>query len=271
MSDNENRIIIHITGLDEDSGDINLSGFIKQLELFKTAVDETHAIARDESKFVSIKVVELHKNSPGQVVVDVEKKVGGIVVPASETVENFFNGLNLISNGISPADFRYSTLDAFRKLISLQEKKVIKKLEFSRNGEPRIDVSNMAKNVESILGPEVFEVGSMTGMLDALNFHQQNIFYVYPTYFFPRIKCIVTKELVPLVVQAVKKYVTVYGKLHFHTKFHEDFPEKIDVEEIYVHPDESSLPSLADLQSTIKFDTGGLDSVDFVRKIRDEW
>ena len=41
-------------------------------------------------------------------------------------------------------------------------------------------------------------------------------------------------------------------------------------ETVDTHPSVQDLPTLSDLKG-INFDTGGLDSVDFVRKIRDEW
>ncbi|MGB3988850.1 MAG: hypothetical protein WBK67_04130, partial [Minisyncoccales bacterium] len=47
-------------------------------------------------------------------------------------------------------------------------------------------------------------------------------------------------------------------------------PVKILVEKFDTHPSVQDLPTLSDLKG-INFDTGGLDSVDFVRKIRDEW
>ena len=51
-------------------------------------------------------------------------------------------------------------------------------------------------------------------------------------------------------------------------KQNEVFPYQIDVEKIEIHPPEEELPTLASLRGIAPDMTGSLDSVEFVRKLR---
>lgn len=264
-----NRIVIHISGKDKSDGDVSLINFTKQLELFYKALNETvkNVVKTDEK--VKFMVVELKKQSPAQVVIEIQTKENKSPDYGEMTVDCFFSALESISKREWPEQFDYDTLDSYKSLFSLEKKNKLN-IGFSRNGEKKIEGQSITGGIDELIGPLSKSVGSWSGMLDALNFHGENLIYIYPTIDFPRIQCVLPDSLMENVSDSIRKYVTVYGDLFYHPKIRGGAPIKILVKEIVTHPYDQDLPTLSDLRG-INFDTGGLDSVEFVRKLRDEW
>ena len=264
-----NRIVIHISGKDKSNGDVSLINFTKQLELlYKALTDTVRTVLTTEEK-IEYLIVELRKQSPAQVVVEIQTQDEKKIDSGKVVVDSFFSALESISKQEWPDQFDYYTLESYRGLFSLEKKKKVR-IGFSRNGEKKVEMENISDSIDNLIGPLSTSVGSWSGMLDALNFHGENIIYIYPTVDFPRIQCILPNELMDRISESIRKYVTVYGDIFYHPKIRGGSPVKIHVKDILTHPSDQELPPLSEIKG-IDLDTGGLDSVDFVRKLRDEW
>lgn len=110
-------------------------------------------------------------------------------------------------------------------------------------------------------------IGEETGFLDALNVHDELIFYLYPSGFSERVACYFTSELLDVVRPAVKHYVTVRGRMMYLPD--SLFPSRVDVNALDIHAPPDKLPTLTSLIGAAPDLIGGLDSVTFVRRLRD--
>lgn len=122
-------------------------------------------------------------------------------------------------------------------------------------------------NIEAIFGQEIASSGSLTGFLDAVNVHGQNQFYIYPLVGPTKVRCVFPENLLDAVREGIKRYVDVVGILRYRER--EPFPYLIEVEKLEIYPRPEDLPTLASLRGMAPNATGGVDSVAFVRALRD--
>jgi len=265
-----NRIILRLRGLDEDGGDVRLNEFVQQLDILKKALSETQRLFPEEA-FAYFKIVELQKNSPAQIGLEAVSIRIEDEPKTKALVDRFFNSITEIDNGKFPKGFTYETFYAYKDLTSLREKKRLTEVAISRNGNKPSFLYDFSSNIERIMGSDEFEFGAYTGMLEAINIHNQNIFYIYPTSHLPKLKCSFPKDLKAEAISAIGKYVTVFGNKKFKPNISGAIPYEIHVREIEVHPNEDELPTLKDLKGLSPNITEGKTSEDFVRGIRNEW
>ena len=109
--------------------------------------------------------------------------------------------------------------------------------------------------------------GRATGYVDAVNVHDELVFYLYPTLLPGRIACHFGREMLDVVRRSIKKYVTVEGLLLYEGG--RLAPKRVDAHRIVVHPAPDSLPTLRSLLGLAPDLTDGLDSVTYVKRIRD--
>lgn len=182
-------------------------------------------------------------------------------------LDSFVEGSVLIQEKKQiPLEFDRELLEAFRGLTATLNKHVTS-IQIMRLNKTFEITKQLESNIESILGEDIISEGSIEGFLEAVNVHHQNNFYIYPTITPTRIACIFPIEMLPEVGQALKRYVSVSGLMRY--KKIELYPHQIDVREIEIYPKENELPSLASLQGMAPKATGNLDSVTFVRRLRD--
>jgi hypothetical protein len=267
--DPKRRITLRLRGLDEDNGDVRLNDFVQQLDILKKALSETQKII-SEKPIAYFKVVELRQNSPAQVVLEAVPKTEG-ELQTEELVDKFLASIDEIDRGVYPQGFTHDTFSAYRDLTSLRDKKKLTEIFISRNGDAPYTLGNFSGNIEKIMGADEFEIGTYTGMLDAINIHNQNIFYIYPTTHLPKLKCFFGKELKNEAVSAIGKYVTVCGVKKIKANIGDGLPYEMHANEIEIHPEESELPKLEDLKGMDPNITGDLSSEEFVRGLRNEW
>lgn len=267
-----NRIItIRLTGLEEDNGDVRLNEFVQALENLKKALSETTKITVSNTEIVYFKVIKLQKNSPSLVSVE--------AVPTKEEFENetdllvksFFKNINDINFGRYPENFSHETFVAYKDLVSLQRKNKIKEISISSNGENEVSLDGFSKKIEDIMGQDEFEIGSYTGMLDAINIHNQNVFFIYPPSRRTKMRCIFSLDMKSQAINALGKYVTVTGTKRYLSNLKDAEPLEIKVKRIEIHPDESVIPNLSDLRGIAPDITKNQSSEDFIRGLRDVW
>jgi hypothetical protein len=282
------RIAVEIRGTPTDDEDVRFGNFIKQLTAIRKALTETERIVSYNVSKVSVdyRVVDLRHNSPSLVVLEeiplsvVEDEISDIltldVLPDSvyqpgQVTDIFFRGIRDVTQGTAPPEFDYYALQAFKEMAGLLSKGDDISSVTIHYEDSSVDLlPSLPQVIDRILGPDVFESGSITGKIERLNIHAgQNVFTVYPTSKKPPLRCLFRKQLRNDVVAAVGKYVRVYGRLKY--KLRDTNPYEMLAHEIELYPDESNLPSLSDLWGIAPNITGGKSSEDFIRDMRDEW
>lgn len=141
-----------------------------------------------------------------------------------------------------------------------------------QNGDAPRDMGIMNENASKILGPYRFEYGTWTGMLEQVNIHgQRKAFAVYPTNRLPSLKCHFSADKQGEAMAALGKYVTVYGRMKYSTKFGSQYPREMSVETVQVHPPADTLPMLRDLRGTYVVRETGLSSEELIARSRHGW
>lgn len=269
--ENANQIVIHITGLPEDSYDVKFDEFVSQLELVKKTLSETQKLISKDIEIAYFTVKHLQKHSPAQIVVEAVPISSDYQEKTEQLVESFFHGIASLEKGEWPFEYSESAIEAYKELPSLKVKRRLGNVEFSKNGGERFQVENLAKNIDILLGPDEIEYGSYTGMLELINVHKQNILYIYPTYLLPKLRCFFPDELKDKVISAVGKNVTVYGQKKIRSLFRSGVPYQMVIDQIEIHPSIEELPMLRDLKGTFSTSADDVPSEDFVRGLRNEW
>jgi len=265
-----NRITLRITGLDKDDGDIKLQDFILELENLKTALTETQKLV-SEKQIAYFKIVGLQKNSPAQIDIEAVPIESEHEAEVNSLVSSFFKNLGDINHGVLPRNFTNDAIEAYKNLSFLKDKGRVADLQISRNGEGAMFIDDFSNKLTRIVGDFEYEVGTTTGMLDAINIHNQNVFYVYPVRNKPKLKCIFKTEQRGQALAAVGKYVTVFGQKKIYPSVDKPYPFEMNVFSIEVHPDDDSIPSFSELRGIAPHLTKDKKSEDVVRGIRDEW
>jgi hypothetical protein len=219
-----------------------LDDFMLELESIKKILDSINKdVGSDKTSLLSYEIVKIRKNSPAYVELmpTAKNEDTGIVV------ESFYSGLKLIQHGKIPSNFSNSTVRAYSQL---GKSTVRTKLTFIENGKgSKISVNeSFEKYIEDIFKQTYYtESGSVSGKLDALNVHGiKKTITIYPNYS-PAINCIVDEDLLPIIQSAIRKKVTVTGKIK--TRIDEKYPYEIIVKEIKVHKNKEEIPSAEDL------------------------
>ncbi len=265
------RVSLSLRGLDKDNGDVRFNDFIQQLDILKKALTETQKLFSDKP-FAYFKVVELRHSSPAYIVVEAVPKKIENELKTQAVIDKFFNSLKDIEREKYPEGFRYETFRAYKDITSLKEKKRLTEITISRNGDSLSNLESLSQKIEQIMGSDEYEIGSYTGMLEAINIHSnQNVFYLYSTSRLPKLKCIFPQRLREEAIGAVGKYVTVIGEKKYKPNIKSSIPYEMRVRKIEIHPEEDELPTLSDLKGIAPNATGDQQSEDYVRRIRDEW
>lgn len=264
-----NRITLRIVGRPEDNGDVRLGAFLKKIDALRDALRATDRVISDGELLFDYRVVGLSHSSPSTVQLEPVPLEMEAVADAEPLVDTFHRAVEGIQEGTSvPEGFDYFALQKFKRLEPTERDTPA--VEISRNGDWLSLSGEWAKNVDTILGPDQYEVGSATGMLQALNVHAGNKkFTIYPTFGEPELRCRFKSDLRDDVVEAVDRYVEVFGTLRY--KAGGRYPHGMDARRIEIYPDEAELPTLEDLFGIAPDITGEKPAEDFVRDLRDEW
>jgi hypothetical protein len=139
-----------------------------------------------------------------------------------------------------------------------------------RVGRSKVAITEKFRaNMDKIIGPDEIELGSIRGMLEAINLHNTNRCNVFPLVGPKKVVCTFPQHLRPQIIAGIDRYVSVIGTLQY--KQWSMYPHAIDVSEIEVLPVDADLPTLADLRGSAPDATGDMSSEDFVEALRDEW
>jgi hypothetical protein len=263
------RITLQLEGSPTDEGHLRLGELIKQLELVRSALKQTERIVtKTEDRLLYYKVVDLSHSSPLTCVLEATP-VKPEIKPqiATRTVTAFFRNIRQIGRrGRVPSNVDLPALEAYRDLGSLLEKNISGFKIINSNFSVEID-ERFKSRVTEIIGPDELAEGSLTGMLEWLNIHNTNVFHVYPVIGPKKVNCVFPQKLRETVISAIDRHVRVFGELRY--KRRDNFPYAMNVSDIEILPTDDELPTLYDLRGIAPHATGDMNSVEFVRSIRD--
>ena len=262
------QITIQLQGSARDNGDVRFGDFIKQLSAVKKALGETDRVL-SQTETVYYRVVDLRHNSPAQIVLEAVKRNDVEADNAAHVVDAFISGLSQIAAGIAPDGFDYYALQSYKEMTNLIGKGLAD-FTVRQNGTAVSVSSAFGRNIDVILGPDRYEMGSVTGLLQQINLHdERNIFTIYPTIGQSRLRCIFPQALRTQAVGAVDRYIKVFGQMKYKTQ--DKHPYEMMVQSIEVYPPAEQLPKLSDLWGIAPDALEGQSTEDFIRNIRHEW
>lgn len=128
----------------------------------------------------------------------------------------------------------------------------------------------ISKAISRVLEGHKTVEGSIKGRVEAINVHgQSRLFYMYPVTGVPRVPCQFPEELRAEALAAIDNLAIVHGRMEYLSG--SKSPRMVHVRGIDIVAAPSSLPRLKDLRGLAPDLAGGTDSVDYVRKMRNEW
>lgn len=265
------RITIELVGSAFDKQNVRLNDFIEQLRNIKEALVENElAISGATRPSVDYKVVDLRHNSPATIVLEPVSLNGPI--PAhllADIPHSFTTELRQIRNKKTLVrDPDLSRLEAYQRIGVKEKKNRIEKIKISYDRKAVTIDDKFREHLNEIVGPDELVEGSVSGTLEALNFHNTNKFTLYPPLGPNKIAGAFPSELRPKVKAAIDNFITVYGLLRY--KAWANHPHGIIAKSIDIHEPDIELPSLFDLRGAFAGSTGKLNSVEYIDRLRNE-
>ena len=264
-----NKIIsVRLKGTREDGEHVRLSDFINQLHSLSDALTQAdHLVTGSEKRSLYFRVVDLKHSSPATVVLEPVPLLLGEPDRSVAVVSKFFSSIRQIQESQDvPLGIGRPLLEALRGLAAGLRKN-IRELVISTDDQS-VEIDRMLEaKIAKILETEEIAEGSISGVLETINVHNKaNKFVIYPSVGPRKITCHFPDVLIGQAVVSITKYIRVTGKF-FYLKG-DSFPHAVEVSGIQMLADSESLPSLGELRGIAPEATGDMDSVTFIRKIR---
>ena len=258
------RLEFHLDGDPRDDGLVRAADFVSFLSSVLAALRRLE-LERGEKRASGYRIVDLDL---GSATVALEPDV--MESPhALQILGDFVEGVAAARDGtLDRQPFQPETRRAFLKLLEPLKKNHLRSIVIradSVNVELRTDT---AESIRIFSGPEIHAVGELTGFIDAINVHRESVFFLYPLIGPTRVRCQFDRQMLDQVRSSLKRYVSVFGLIEYPEG--SPFAARITVDRIEVHPDENDLISPESLFGSLPHLTGGVDSVAYVRRVRDE-
>jgi hypothetical protein len=258
------RLRFELKGKPENDGQITVGDFTRFLETVSASLAKIEADLGAPNSTV-FRISDLRFSSA---VVEVEaapRKAGR--VRSGEVLKTFERTVAALERGTAlPKGLRPETVQQVAEIVRPLKGSVSRLTIGSRRTGFTVSPVVAERAARLLKKPEA-AIGEESGFLDALNVHDELIFYLYPSGFSERIPCYFHGDLLPFVRPAVKQYVTVHGRFLYPADGL--FPSRIDVESLELHPASDDAPTLLSLVGAAPGLTGGLGSVEYVRRLRD--
>lgn len=262
------QITLRMHGRAEYDGYVLFSDYLKQLDSFRAVLNSIARIVAGE-RAPEYKIISMSCNSPAVITLeaieipdksDISALISKRLISeinriqkdskASDDIPTAVLGQIITWSGTSTqsiegTDVIVGPLDAPQESVSI--------------------TSALRENTQKIIGPDEESLGSISGRLEAINLHQQNVFWVYPPVGAYKIKCFFRKEQKTHAIEAIDKYVTIFGILRY--KQRDDFPYAMDVDELVVNAPER-LPDISLFDSKAPKPTGSISPDQFIRNLR---
>ncbi len=266
------RITIQLVGAFDDHGNVRLADFIDQLGTIQRALNERERlVSHSHIPRIEYKVVDLHHSDATVVLEPVALNpiaLSNVTGYIDMVVTGFSDELRSIKrDGLLTDEPDIDRLEAYSR-IGERRDNLISKVKIAIGRKPVTIDRVFKQNIHKILGPDEFIQGTISGMLEAVNFHNTNRFTVYPSVGPRKIAGTFDDSLRNKVKEGIGNFVTVIGKLRY--KQWSSFPHGVVAEDLDIHEPHSALPTLSELRGAFAGMTGDKNSVEFIEQIRNE-
>jgi hypothetical protein len=258
----DNIITVRLVGADEDNGVVRFDDFREFCDNLARCLRKSESIVSTQQPRLHYRIRSLEGGS-ACVTLEALPPTNG-PDHRQETLSLFRNTVVRLQQG-QAVDTRLNTdaIESFRGLVSPLRRKT---------KEVWVDQSRLTTqfeaNIEHILGSSVPSEGSVSGILERVNVHNKREFVLYPPIPGHSIKCVFPDELFDQVRAAIKGNVTVSGMMYFYQD--KPFPDTVHVREMELHPPDDDLSTFGSLRGFAPNCSGSMESVEYVRSIRDE-
>lgn len=261
------RLFFQLEGDPQEDGLVRATDFVEFFEgLLRVLKNLERTTARGAGE-VTYRIASLEAHSAA-VELEVESADEGNY-RANTIIDRFAEGTAALRRGtIDRFEADPDTIRAFKQLLAPLGEHVPAVLVKADSTEVVFSADN-GTVPNFALESEVSDlsVGTFSGFIDAVNVHRESIFFLYPAAGPTKIRCEFDRTMLDDVRMALKQYVTVHGLMAYRVG--NPFPVRITVEKFEINPPAESLPTLASLLGIAPDLTGGLDSVSYVRRLRD--
>lgn len=189
-----------------------------------------------------------------------------------DVVRTYLKGLRKLETGKGmPQDFPDDAIRETRALIGLLDRG-LSHLEFSAPGEQTVAPSlRSAAVIDEFFDKRaafVFDETTLEGSLEVVSVHGAETVDVFDPLSNARVRCVLPEGLLPRAVEALGRRVAVSGRAKFNDQGR---PLSIEVQSIRLLRDRATLPKASDFEGSGRLDiTGGIESSEFVRRLRDD-
>ena len=260
-----NQIIIEIAGIADNNGHVDLSVLQNKITQFNQVLKI--CAAESGAKNATFPVVGASHSSPLTVNCAVNAEDPGVIVGRFINMWDYANDAQgaRLSLQARAAMAQFAKTDG-EKISRLE----IRAINGKSNDERVYEMSERLQKNLANTGKEQSCISSVEGKLEKIDIRSKNAFTIYrdlPNC--PPLQCNFPPELLEQVGRAIGRYVSVSGECVYAENA--NFPSRITVHEMKLLPDEKERVKLRDLQGVAPGLTGGLSSVEYVRRQRDEW
>lgn len=255
-----------LEGTVQDGGRVRFPDLIEFLQRLRAALKRVEGTITDSDRStVYYRIVEMEVSSAAIVLEGVSEGLEPDSI--AEILDRVDTSLSTVIDGHPPPPWLDRELLDSLKGLTGPLRRHVRSISILRPQRNFTLDRTFERNVERILGDDLTALGSVSGFLDAINVHGVRHFHIYPLIGPTKILCVFSEELLPEVRRGLKRHLMVSGVLRY--KMNEAFPHQVDVEAIEVMPPAEELPTLRSLRGLAPDATGSLDSVTFVRQLRD--
>lgn len=190
---------------------------------------------------------------------------------SAEVVHHFLGGMRTLEQGATiPAHWSEDALDKMRSLVNLRNNGVAS-MTFSSPGEKSVEPTlHTAANIDEIRKKQhayYWEESTIEGRLEVISAHNGTRLSIWDVLTNTKVECLVTDAQLEEAKDAFRKRVAVTGRAKVTRK---GKPVTIEVASIRVLKEKSELPQAKDFEGTGRVDiTGGVDSAEYIRSLRD--
>jgi hypothetical protein len=265
----DNKFSITLKG-DEADDSLRLSDLIDQLDAIKNVLNQIDKrVSGKKSPGLYYRVSKVTMNSPITIEVEAVSKTKEASYGYA-VVARLNRDLRDVIQSRRPVDADIDLLESYKTLVQPMKRHLSNFV--LGTGDSKIEIpKSLDAKVEEILGPDQYEMGSITGSLDVLDVHNsKNLFKIYPIVGASSVKCHFKRELLSDAISGINSFVRVSGELRY--KKAEKFPHFIEVHNIEVLPERSDAPLLSSLRGMAKDAYGGESSTEYVERLRNgDW
>lgn len=235
---------------------ITLKGFSSAIRNFLGILEDMDAAISSAGESVRWEVVFLQKNSPPVVGVKGVPTSKSNKAAPTRVRREVFSGVRALEKATRKPNISDSALSRMSRLA--EQSKYTGPMELYTDLEKKGQVveigPELIENIEQHLGRASESNGSIVGQLDTIAVHRSNEIRVWEENYNRAVRCEYKPALEEKIKSLLRRRVIVSGLVYFNTKGQ---PVSVQADGIEPYPDQTSLPTIAEMSGLIDDLTGG--------------